>query len=60
MTIDHLKHRFSPFEGLRQDGVIGVGAALGGDVPGVLPAQALLVHQDPHQLGHRQCRVRVI
>ena len=40
--------------------MVGVGAALGGDVPGLLPAEALLVHQDPHELRHRHGRVGVI
>ena len=41
-----------PLQRLGQDGVVGVSAALGGDGPGLLPAQTLLVQQDPHQLRH--------
>src|SRR6202012_5589474 len=35
-------------EGLRQQGVIGVGEYAGGDGPALVPAQAVLVYQQPH------------
>ena len=40
--------------------MVGVGAAAGGDGPGLLPGHGLLVTQDPHQLGDRHGRVCVV
>ena len=39
--------------------MVGVGAGLGGNLPGFLPGQVIVVHQDPHQLrdGHRRMGV---
>ena len=45
---------------LGQQGVAGVGEALPGDRPGLVPVEALLVHEDAHQLGHRDHRVGVV
>ena len=45
---------------LGHDGVVGVGDGLPGDLPGLVPAHALLVHQHPHQLRHAQGRVGVV
>ena len=47
-------------QGLGHDGVVGVGDGVGGDIPGLLPAVALLVQQDPHQLGDSQGGVGVV
>ena len=42
------------FQGLCQDGVVGIGKGLDDNVPGILPAEAVIVHKDTHQLrdGH--------
>ena len=45
---------------LGQQGVAGIGKALAGDVPGLVPGDAAFVHQDPHQLGNGDHRVRVV
>ena len=43
-----------PFlQGLGHDGVVGVSAGLGGDVPCFLPGQALVIKKDPHKLRNR-------
>ncbi|MPM34064.1 hypothetical protein SDC9_80645 [bioreactor metagenome] len=47
-------------EGLREQRVAGVGEAPVGDLPGLLPLEAALVHQDAHQLRHRDHRVGVV
>ena len=43
-----------------QQGVVGVGHDLAGDAPGCVPAQIVLVHQQAHQLRHRDGGVGVI
>ncbi len=48
------------FEGLGQEGVVGVGDAFGGDAPGLLPLHADLVEQEAHQLGHGHGGVGVV
>ncbi len=48
------------FERLAHDGVVGVrdrGAHL---LPGLVPAQAVIVHHDAHELGDDERRVRVV
>ena len=45
---------------LGQQGVAGVGEALAGDAPGVLPLQAVVIDEQAHQLGDRDDRVRVV
>ena len=48
------------FQGLRHDGVVGVGAGLGGHFPGLVPGQPLLIHEDPHELRNRHCGMGVV
>ena len=45
---------------LGQQGVVGVGEGLAGDVPGFVPLQVLLVDEQAHQLGHRHRRMGVV
>ncbi len=45
---------------LRHQRVVGVGDGALGQAPGVLPAHPVLVHQQPHQLGNADRRVRVV
>ena len=45
---------------LGQQRVVGVGDAAAGDVEGLLHAEAVVVDQQPHQLRHRDRRVRVV
>ena len=47
-------------QGLRQDGVVGVGHGVRGDVPGLVPAHPRLVDEDAHQLRDHQGRVGVV
>ena len=47
-------------QGLHHDGVVGVGHGVGDDVPGLVPAVALLVQQDAHELGDDQGGVGVV
>ena len=44
----------------RQDGVVGVGYRVGGDVPRLVPAHPRLVHEDPHQLRDHQRGMGVV
>ena len=39
-------------ECFRQQGVIGVSQRPGGDPPGLIPINLMLIHQQAHQLGH--------
>lgn len=56
-----LQHGARPaLERLRQHRVVCVGARALGNVPGLVPRQTLHVHQDAHQLGHGQRRMRVV
>ncbi len=48
------------FQRLRQQGVVGVGHGAPGDLPGLVPLQVLLVHEDAHQFGHRDRRVGIV
>ena len=48
------------FQGLREQGVVGVGKGPGDDAPGLLPGQLLQVHEDVHELGDAEGRVRVV
>ena len=47
-------------QGLGQHGVVGVAHRVGDDVPGLVPAVALLVQQNAHQLGDDQGGVGVV
>ncbi len=47
-------------DGLWQQGVVGVGARVGGDVPSGVPAEALQVHEDAHELGDGERGVGVV
>ena len=47
-------------QGLGQQRVVRVGERPPGEVPGLVPAEARLVEQDPHQLGHGQARMGVV
>ena len=47
-------------EGLGHYRVVRVGHAVADDVPGLIPAQAVLVHEDAHELGDNERRVRVV
>ncbi len=41
-----------PFlKSFRHDGMVGVGAGSGGDIPCLVPAQVVIVQEDAHQLG---------
>ena len=40
--------------------MVGVGNALGHDVPGGIPIQAFFIHQQAHQLGTAHGGVRVV
>ena len=56
-----LNERYRPaLEGLRHNGVVGVSNRLAGDVPGLLPAHVVLVHQDAHQLRNNQSRMGIV
>ena len=58
---DAVEHRGRPaLERLGKHRVVGVGAGPDGDVPRGLPGQAFHVHEDPHELGDGQGRVRVV
>ncbi len=45
---------------LGQQRVVGVGEGLDGDLPRLVPAQVVVVDEQPHQLGHRDRRVGVV
>mmetsp|Transcript_40127 Transcript_40127/g.103876 ORF Transcript_40127/g.103876 Transcript_40127/m.103876 type:complete len:708 (-) Transcript_40127:720-2843(-) len=47
-------------QSLRQDGVVGEGEHLGGQLPGLGPPQAVLINEQPHQLRHADGRVGVV
>ena len=44
----------------RQQRVVGVGHGPAGDLPGLLPPQPLLVHQNAHQFRHRAARMGIV
>ena len=48
------------FQRLGQQRVVGVGKGVARDVPGGVPVQRVLVHQQAHQLGDGQRRMRVV
>ncbi len=48
------------FQSFGQQCVIGVGQSPSRNIPGFVPAEMRLVEQDPHQLGNRQGRMRVV
>ena len=45
---------------LLKHGVVGIGEAAAGDVLSLVPAQALLIDQDAHELGDGQRRMRIV
>ena len=47
-------------ESLGQNRVVRVGEGLGDDRPGLFPAEAVLIHEDTHELGDGEDRVGVI
>ncbi len=47
-------------ESLRQQRMIGVGHAAGGDLPRGIPAQAMFVHQQSHQFRNGAGRMRIV
>ena len=56
-----LEHVQRPgFQRLGQQGVVGVGQRCHGNLPGLIPAEAPLVDQQPHQLGNGDRRVSVV
>ena len=56
-----LEDRHLPgLQGLGEHRVVGVGEGPGDDGPGGIPAQAVLVHEQPHELGDGQHRVGVV
>ena len=58
---EQLEPRQRPFlQGLGQERVVGVGERPSGQVPGLVPAEARLVEENPHQLGHGQARMGVV
>src|SRR5262245_33497924 len=59
------QHPFKPndrplFKRLWQQRVIGIGEGPLSKIPGLIPTEMRLIEQNPHQLRHRHCRVRVI
>ncbi len=48
------------FQRLRQQRVIGVAEHLAADIPGRGPGHVVLVHEQAHELGNRQRRMRVV
>ena len=59
------QHQLEPghrpvLERFGQQGVIGIGQGPLGDIPGLVPAETLLVEQDPHQLRHRHRGMGVV
>ncbi len=58
---DMLQHARGPaLQCLREKGVVGVSEGLGADVPGLIPAQLLQVHEDAHEFGDRHGRVSIV
>ncbi len=47
-------------EGLGQQGVVGVAEGVGGDVPGLVPTQAVFVDEEAHELGDADRGVSVV
>ena len=58
---ESLEQLNGPFlERFRHDGVVRICAGLSDDFPCFRPCQRVLVHEDAHQLGDHQRRVRVV
>ncbi len=56
-----LQQRHRPaLQRLRQQGVVGVAERAGGDLPGLIPFQRVVVDQQAHQLGDRDRRMGVV
>ena len=49
-----------PLQGFSQHGVVGVSEGVGDDLPGLVPAHAVLIEQDAHELGDGQHRMGVV
>ena len=55
------EHAHRPLlQGLRQQGVVGVGHGAAGDGPGLIPAEAILVHEQAHQFRHGAAGMGVV
>ena len=48
------------FQRLRHNGMVGVGNGVGGNLPGIIPTEAFVVHKDAHQFRHSQGRVGIV
>ncbi len=58
---DTLEHADWPaLQGFRQESVVGVREGVGADIPCLVPAQLLHVHQETHQLRDGHGRVSVV
>ncbi len=50
-----------PFlQSLCHDGMVGIRAGSGGDIPGFVPAQIIIIQQDTHQFGNRHRRMGIV
>ena len=63
--VDSRKQSGEQFDGpflqcFRHNGVIGVSAGLGGDLPRFLPGQIIIIHQHTHQLCNRYRRMGIV
>ena len=58
---DLLHQRDGPLlERLGQQSMVGIRDGAPREIPRAIPRKILLVDEDPHQLGHRERRVRVV
>ena len=48
------------FERFGHDRVVGIGKGRGGDRPGVVPSESVFIHQQAHEFGDGECRMRVV
>ena len=55
----HQRHR-PGLQGLGQQRVVGVAERLAGDLPGIVPGDLVQIDELPHQLDHRNGRMRVV
>ncbi|KAF1853432.1 hypothetical protein Lal_00041062 [Lupinus albus] len=55
----HQLHR-PRLQGLRQEGVVRVVQGVGGDVPRILPGEAMVIGEEAHQLRHGDGRMGVV
>ncbi len=55
------EHRYRPhLESFRQQRVIGVGHRAVRDLPGLVPLEVVFIHQQAHQFGDGNGRVRIV